>query len=1740
MQTENSFAEGMDRSSDDRIQKNTSIFDSVNGTLYNDQDGNVIYRPTEGNERILIFDTDQLDPDTGVAVHAGASSTYAPFGGCSFEDCMVVITMNPANDVIIWVFQMNEDERAYGQVLFSDRSYPITEKFDHRRTNNIKVRPVFENENLYRIYWCDGIQDDSQPVRALTFKQNGTITNPTYAGATIIGDFKLFEKVGVANPQSTNLMAPFKQGIIHFRKRVIGSLLSGRYVYLYRLIRADGYRTPWSHHTQPVFVTTDIIDGSSSWHMHEYEMEASGVLSSIGNQLIIYGVDQDYAQIEVAYVYIPDGTNPPTIASSFIFVDITSHTHIIDHIDMNGEPQNVDELISSRLNIRAAQTLDIKDNHLWIGNYKTGSLSFTDQEIEDVFANVKVHHIFRDMKIDIKGKTDASNPSDGNNMPCFTTGIVNSETSTVKLNQDQDLVYAVESDYPSYRGQQIDNTFVGYPRDETARYAIVFWDLEGNPGFAYHVCDYRFPKMFNGSVVGDVSATRIRTDGSIQNVVDPSAFTGVTGHANAWLTTTQGDLGSISDPGSYPNGNLERPVIDGDDAINDMFPSGYTNMNMTYARIMGIMFHGIDVSGIQDRISGFSIHRVRMEWTTLAQGIINPCMLNSDGSNSSLRPSCVPYLTAGWDGTWYSPIMPHNQFITHGHGTFAPNTHFEPFWDRNTVTGSGCGAHNYLRYVPDFAQFYVPEFMFDPGQIPSYDIGHKLELVQLCWEEFNHMMQIPSRRYPNEGPSLCNMIYRDFDTGAPPYTNEVWSTKLSYHLLVNTRHRNWHTAPHTITGDPENGYPLTGNAFYSGNATRQAAYAALWNNPQELFPLYGDYIEPDWIKRVDMNQEILDIDPVAHPGWKFRNSVKYWLRHRSGGSCLNLPDVDPYFDDYYDGRSEAFHMDADNAIDNQREGVGHDMTMLFKYSGNIKDKNGNVAPAKYIFPGIVSTFAEEYLRGADPAAEPAYRHGPHMATAARWIFNWKRPLGAVYGGQSLVALQNNIFIGTGHFQPVGNNHFETAIGNTNPASNIYSEIEVWGGETWLDLHSGAVLYPNYAYDTGVGTPSVAYPEINGGNTSRFVIADCGYVMVFPHEARTNLGLRNAPSPSNPNSAQVALRPRAGWDGNFTLQNSTGLFYYGGHEANTPDPTKHLLEEFYINDVLGYQDRFRPFVFTPRGFQANAWFPVRWHYNSTQKIYGDIVDVFREMLVNDFKDLNGEFGQIKSSVVWGDQLYSIQVMAFGKLRIYEKAALPSDEGAVVLGDSQVISGSGIDYRSEHFGTQNIFGVIATPKGIYGVDVLQRSIWFFNGQSVPMSLSDAVGMNQMLRDVLLRYKDADTIYGRKGMDIVLGYDPAKNNVHFNFPSKLALAYHPTLNTSKRYRTGTFAYNATTVIGGNPHNGATINFVDEGSSTAEQLNSSDNVIHVRDQDIIKLVPNNTPLNPVALYFNLYQGLYGSDLATPRSLTVQEFYVIVPYFLQGWTIQFLNVKATSPTLATPDTIYPNQAYAATEMEGYRYHGSNYPHTPVSLSIGHNTTNALLRLWRTEPDGPFQVQLLSVVPGTTMWEFNPRSGLVYNEDAERFERWKTFGDSFSMIYNKRMLTGVENDVNHGLYSEHDRRPELPVLYGQAFNVWLSFVVNIGFQMNKIIDNLWLDTGAKEDIRSVRFTTEEQSILIFVQPDSRIRYQRRQLRMPSRRVEQPDRLRGDYVRVEVEFVRNRSKVAYLTTAQTFFTLSNKT
>jgi hypothetical protein len=369
----------------------------------------------------------------------------------------------------------------------------------------------------------------------------------------------------------------------------------------------------------------------------------------------------------------------------------------------------------------------------------------------------------------------------------------------------------------------------------------------------------------------------------------------------------------------------------------------------------------------------------------------------------------------------------------------------------------------------------------------------------------------------------------------------------------------------------------------------------------------------------------------------------------------------------------------------------------------------------------------------------AYDSRAAYGLANYFICNYKRPNASPYGGITPISIEQTRFMTTGHFQPVNN----PAI----PCPDTVNDIEVFGGDCYLDYHGFLRIYGIMLLNT--------YQDNDA-------YSDYGIGHLFPLESSIHHSLRQATNAggdaANPMWPDVGARPAKVLYGDDTTSTwvQNGLFLswqYENKDYGSTEVSESFIEEFNIAGVLFLQAVLR--IYAGRFSQVLniSHYPVRWRYSDV-KFYGELVDRFRTFFANDFKDLNGVYGQITSSQYIFDQIYSFQMKAFGRLRAFDRALMESQNlGTLTTGIGSKLDG--IDYISNINGNQHQWSLISSGKALYWIDVNYRSICRF-AQDGFIVISDQRNVHAWANANLPLFEHSDNPVGGRGIFSTFDFD------------------------------------------------------------------------------------------------------------------------------------------------------------------------------------------------------------------------------------------------------------------------------------------------------------------------------------------------------------------------------------------------
>lgn len=308
-----------------------------------------------------------------------------------------------------------------------------------------------------------------------------------------------------------------------------------------------------------------------------------------------------------------------------------------------------------------------------------------------------------------------------------------------------------------------------------------------------------------------------------------------------------------------------------------------------------------------------------------------------------------------------------------------------------------------------------------------------------------------------------------------------------------------------------------------------------------------------------------------------------------------------------------------------------------------------------------------------------------------------------YGGTGDSALSATTYISTGHYQKIDSTVIAdnlTVILGENYL--VFDNIQVGGGDTFVCLIDYGYGLWNDSFIGNAG-PYGGPPNIQKTPGS--------YGILFPCECRANYNLRRGRKVSD-----------------FGMANETyGVTYNGGSGANLG------LEDFsYNNGYSSEGDAFKyPALPINVDFAGRFPYRIRW---AGQKFIGEQLDSFRVFLVNDYRDVNGQLGEINNVRPKGDYVYYWQNHGVGSVPILERQLVSGSSGsATALGTGGVITR--FDIISPKFGNQHQHGLTDTEEGWIWFDMRNKDICIMSLNGGVAEITVPTGMKSYFNEIFL---------------------------------------------------------------------------------------------------------------------------------------------------------------------------------------------------------------------------------------------------------------------------------------------------------------------------------------------------------------------------------------------------------------------
>jgi len=296
-----------------------------------------------------------------------------------------------------------------------------------------------------------------------------------------------------------------------------------------------------------------------------------------------------------------------------------------------------------------------------------------------------------------------------------------------------------------------------------------------------------------------------------------------------------------------------------------------------------------------------------------------------------------------------------------------------------------------------------------------------------------------------------------------------------------------------------------------------------------------------------------------------------------------------------------------------------------------------------------------------------------------------------YGGPWRASRYNNEYISYGEFVP-------RAL-----SSNTLQTIQQYG-DTWIGLYSAS--YFAFPWMNDYKVPSRGGVGSGLGNIYEASDHMKQAAIVFPCESPINVDLRYGKF-----WAADQVTQSNDIDSFAPFQFDENLYNYAYDQQNNakifiPEPFNNRFEEEQPHRV----------------------------WTSQNKLDGEVVDSWRIFRVNDYKDLEGTYGQINKIVNFKDRLIAYQDRAVGWVQSEENSALrTTDTLAAQIGTGDILTR--YQYISIESGSIHQHSVVVAPDSVHSFDARLRKYMILQNTKEGTGLkpsSDVEGLSAFFRE------------------------------------------------------------------------------------------------------------------------------------------------------------------------------------------------------------------------------------------------------------------------------------------------------------------------------------------------------------------------------------------------------------------------
>lgn len=338
-----------------------------------------------------------------------------------------------------------------------------------------------------------------------------------------------------------------------------------------------------------------------------------------------------------------------------------------------------------------------------------------------------------------------------------------------------------------------------------------------------------------------------------------------------------------------------------------------------------------------------------------------------------------------------------------------------------------------------------------------------------------------------------------------------------------------------------------------------------------------------------------------------------------------------------------------------------------------------------------------------------------------------------YGGQSLEAILNSVYISTGNYIESNNNGvWFSSIADDNsspkdeddgnilhPTSSVGAYPRGTNNEVGSAVYGGDVFLTMFQYLSQYGT-DLTTEEITTP-VARYTTS-----LLIPVESTVNCNLRHdldifTISKTNVirNIGEKAMFRAESKAGSTTLTDGTTNEFYHDYAQE---------KDLYLYNTVFSKENSLTTYFSIKNRQGVSQVATTKVMASLPKLYGEYLDSWNIFGINSEIELSSTCGDINRLQVFKDSLYSFQNSGVAKLAVNEKSTSQDPSNPLIIGTTGILPY--YQYITDTCGTAHKYSVVTTEDILLYFDTNKNRIYYLTGDDG--DLSSITGLNSYFMD------------------------------------------------------------------------------------------------------------------------------------------------------------------------------------------------------------------------------------------------------------------------------------------------------------------------------------------------------------------------------------------------------------------------